>query len=249
MNYNMFVLTTPSRERLARILTESVFQNAAVKPDSIIVCSMESIPTEGWHSQVKVLSGVKTIKDLVLSKGLSKKAWEHLISHVVGGQMFLKYIIPRLCMSAPVLVSDDDVYMRGPCTELFENTHDFLFMDDPEGYYGQNSIDVFLSNGWVKNFPAYRICAGFYMAKRFFVTPEMINELVLRAQTHRDEQSAVGMELDFGDYDLLLPPKYIHGGYVHRRIPDASLEQVRKAELIHMQSRFAYVRDLVPFVG
>lgn len=249
MNYSMFVLTTQSRCHLARILTESVYQNAFVKPDRILVCSLDDIPSEGWHPQVKVISGIRDIKHLMLSCGLLQKSWDHMISNIIGGQMFLKYIIPRLYMTPPILVSDDDVYMKGPCADLFISPREALFMDDPQGYYGENSVNLFLSNGWVKNFPAYFACAGFYMIKKFLVNTEMVNEIVQHATHHRDEQSAAGMELTSLDYDLLLPPTYIHGGYVHRRIPDASLEQVRQAELIHMQSRFSYVRDLVPFVS
>lgn len=249
-HYTMFVLTTPAREYLARALTESVFKHAAVKPEYIIVCSRQSIPTYGWHPQVRVITGVKDIKQLLLSTGLSKDAWDRIIDGSIdGGDMFIKYAFPRLCMETPCLVSDDDVIFRGPCIELFESTADFTFMDDPQGYYGENSVKLFFENKWVKNFPTCFVCAGFYLANQFFVSHDVVNKVIMAAQTHRDEQSAVGMESMLGTTEVLLPPKYIHGGYVRRRIPNASIVHAQHAELIHMQSGLAYLRNQVPFLA
>lgn len=249
MNYSMFVLTQASRIHLARCLTESVFQYAYQKPDRILVVSAEAIPTEGWHPQVEVITGIRDLRRLLFTNGLSEEAFTCIFDgSILGGHQFLKYAIPRLCMTTPVLVSDDDVIFRGPCIELFDSNADFVFMDDPAGFYGENSTNLFLNNGWVKNFPTYYVCAGFYMMNKNFSCKKVVNEVILHAKTHRDEQSAVGMESMLGIGEILMPPKYIHGGYVHRRISDASLSQVKGAELIHMQSRFAYLRDKVPFL-
>jgi len=253
--YEVFVLTQVHRETMARKMVKSLIDHAAQKPNRIIIASMEYISDENWGPGTEVWVGPDNIKAELLKAGLSRETFSRIAGDgseagvrskwsFGNGHMFLKYAIPRLCMGKRVLISDDDVIFRGPCFELFESGADMVFMDDPPGFYGEESIRLFLENGWVKERPQGPfVCAGFYLMNKKQATPEIVNKVILNAKNHRDEQSAVGMETMMGTVYVLQPPKYIHGGQIcDGRIEARSETWMKDAEVIHMQGDLNYLR-------
>ena len=178
----------------------------------------------------EVWSGKTKIEKELVRAGLTKAA----IAGTLAENMFAKYVIPRLLMGERVLVCDDDVLWRGPCEEMLRSDADFVFLEDPPGYYSPRSVELFKSKGLV---PADAdrspcVCAGLYVLNRKPVREaSFVSEIIENSNHFRDEQSAVAMETRMQGvrYHVVDRPKYAHGGHAPRALP-------RDLEVLHMQN-------------
>ncbi|HLX63501.1 MAG TPA: glycosyltransferase family A protein [Planctomycetota bacterium] len=177
-----------------------------------------------------------------ISKALEERGLSQLaIEKIKHENMFAKYAAPRLLMGSRVLVSDDDVIWAGPAKEMLECQSTFFFLEDLPGFYGPQSMKLLRSKELVgenASAPPY-LCAGLYLMNKGPIRdPKIISEIIEKAESHRDEQSAVGMETRMNGvtYKIGRYPDYHHGAYGPQPIPERS-------NAMHLQGCLMTLRD------
>jgi hypothetical protein len=253
-DYTLFIQTCNPRKKMALKNIISFINNIAYLPKKIILCSLDHI-NDGeflFPPIVEFYTGSEYLKRILSDSGLSQMAIDHIFfgfKNSGNPNMWLKYVVPRLCINDnQILVSDDDVMFLGPCNELLESDSYLTFMEDSSPFYGERTIDFFnhfYNTNIFQKIPPF-VCAGMYKLnkKNTVYSTKFINQLLLKSEHDTDEQSAVGMEIiPNKDFTLLKPPKYHHGGFINQEVDIDSLE------LIHMQGRAVGWRTRENFPG
>lgn len=238
-SHDFFVLTCANRIEMAIRNVASHLLCAWRKPKRVVVVSFDDLSAmkESLPSWCEYISGDEAISRALLSRGLSPRAMEKIRRE----NMFAKYAIPRLLLGPRVLVSDDDVFWAGPANEMLCTDRTFFFMEDLPGFYGRKSIRYFADRAMLQT--GYReppfLCAGLYYMNGGPVTnPSVISDIIDVAESHRDEQSAVGMEtrMDGVSYEIGRYPFYHHGAYGPHPIPE-------RFNAMHLQGYLMTLRD------
>jgi len=242
--YSLFIQTCNPRKKMAMRCAVSAINNLLKLPKRIIICSIDDINDGGvaFPNCVEFWTGAQKIDIILNNAGLSDKC----ISHIFNGfknsgnpNMWLKYVIPRLCMDdTQIIVADDDVAFAGHCKELLESDKYMTFMEDNDPFYGERTIDFYNKTYNTSLFAKIKpfVCAGMYRLNKSALienyNPIFINDLILKSEHDTDEQSAVGMEIIKNrSFMTLKSPKYHHGGFVDQKV------DLDKLELMHMQGR------------
>lgn len=253
-DYSLFVQTCNPKKKMAFRCIVSFLNNIGRMPNKITICSLDNINdgSINFPSCVEFLTGRPLISHRLKQAKLSDKVIRHIFDgfKTAGNpNMWLKYVIPRLCMKKEkILVVDDDVAFLGPCEELLNSQSYLTFMEDSHSFYGHNTIK------WYRDFygdkkyeakPPY-VCAGMCKVdcSKMQYDSEFINGMIASSESDPDEQCAVGMEIVTNpDYTTLTPPKYHHGGFVNQNVDLDSLQ------LMHMQGRAVGWRDKKDFIN
>jgi hypothetical protein len=251
-DYSLFIQTCNPRKKMAFRCLVSFLNNVVKLPKKIVICSLDDINDGGilFPDTTTFINGRQSLFNALYAKGASPACLEHIFSgfkNTGNPNMWLKYIVPRLCFGTDkVLVLDDDVAVLGKCEQLLNSDKYLTFMNDAHPFYGERTIkyfnDTLKTTKYAKNPPF--VCAGVYMmdnSKRKH-DPAFINGLILKSEHDTDEQSAVGMEIiDSNDYLVLKHPEYHHGGWEDQTV------DMDKLNLMHMQGRAAGYRENVVF--
>lgn len=237
--HSMYVQTHGIRSMLAIRCVATHLLAAMQKPKRIVIASFDRLEwiSKSFPPWCELWLGPDEILGRLRDAGLREKALEM----VAMENMFAKYAIPRLLMEGRVLVCDDDVIWGGPCPEMFTSKADYLFLEDPPGYYGPRSVEWFQRKDLIAGDAAGppHLCAGMYLMNRASIqSPSIVSDIIENADSHRDEQSAVGMETRMRSvtFEVLKPPRYLHGGHGPTRITE-------NAQCIHMQGWLQGMRD------
>jgi hypothetical protein len=252
-DYSLFIQTCNPRKRMAFRCLVSFLNNIGKLPRKILVCSLDQINDGGikFPNCVDFWTGRQFLSNELLRVGLSVKTIDHIFDGFKTGgnpNMWLKYVVPRLCMEKEkILVIDDDIAFLGPCQELIESSSYLTFMEDSHAFYGENTIRIynkFYNTDKYGRNPPY-VCAGMCKVdcSKMEYDTDFINQMIQASESDPDEQCAVGMEIiKTPDYTTLPSPKYHHGGFVNQ---DVDLD---KLELMHMQGRAVGWRDNRDFI-
>ena len=247
-DYSLFIQTCNPRKKMAFRCLVSFLNNVVKLPKKVVVCSIDDINDGGivFPNTTTFLNGHQNIFNALYSKGASTECINHIFNGFKNSgnpNMWLKYIVPRLCFGTDkVLVLDDDVAVLGKCEQLLNSNKYLTFMNDAHPFYGERTIkyfnDTLKTTKYAKNPPF--VCAGVYMmdnSKRKH-DPAFINGLILKSEHDTDEQSAVGMEIiDSDNYLVLNHPEYHHGGWEDQKV------DIDKLNLMHMQGRAVGYRN------
>lgn len=238
-SHDLFVQTCATRFTMALRNVASHLVCAGRKPKRVLILSFDDLSPvkESLPPWCEFLSGVEDISKALRDNGVTDAA----IKKICQENMFAKYVVPRLLLGPKVLVSDDDVIWCGPAHEMLNCNDTYFFLEDLPGFYGNASINLFKSAGLVDAEaiePPY-LCAGLYLINNGPIrNARFISEVIERAESHRDEQSAVGMETRIKGvtYQTGRYPKYHHGGYGPQPIPE-------RFDVMHLQGQLMTLRD------
>lgn len=254
-DYSLFIQTCNPRKKMALRCIISLLNNISILPKRIILTSIDNINDGAidFPSCIEFWTGYEFLNNILSKYKISSEGINHIFNGFKTGgnpNMWLKYVIPRLCLQNEnqVLITDDDVAFLGRCEELMKSKSYITFMEDSNAFYGQRTIDyyneIYKNNKFTRTKPF--VCAGMYKLNKKGITysSEFINDLILRSESDPDEQSAVGMEIvQNPDYTTLKQPKYHHGGFENQNI---NLDEL---ELMHMQGRAVSWRNNIDFVN
>lgn len=245
-NYSLFIQTCNPRKMMSLRCVLSFLNSVEKLPKKILICSIDDInKTLPYPDCVEFLTGKVDIFNCLHKKGISAECLNHIFKGFKNSgnpNMWLKYVVPRLCFDTDqVLVFDDDVMVMGKCEELIESNAYLTFMDDHSSFYGERTINYYNQKYNTNKYGKIRpfVCAGVYkinkIKKQYDV--EFINELILKSEHDTDEQSAVGMEILDNDYLILNKKEYHHGGWIDQNFDMNSID------LIHMQGPASIYRN------
>lgn len=252
-DYSLFIQTCNPRKKMAWRCIVSLLNNIDRMPKKIILCSLDNINDGAleFPSNVEFWNGPQLLNSVMLAAGLSNNAIDHIFNgfkNTGNPNMWLKYVIPRLCIDENyIIVSDDDVAFMGRCEKLLESRSYLTFMEDHDPFYGERTIDFYnktYNTNIFQKIPPF-VCAGIYKLNKskYLYDSTFINDLILRSEHDTDEQSAVGMEIIKNrDFTKLIPPKYHHGGFINQNI------NMNELELMHMQGRAVGWRNNKDFI-
>lgn len=254
-SYCMFIQTCNPRKKMALRCIVSLLNNISVLPKKIILTSIDNINDGSidFPECVEFWTGREFLNKILLQANISKEGINHIFNGFKTGgnpNMWLKYIIPRLCLinEKEILITDDDVAFVGRCDELIESKSYMTFMEDSDAFYGQKTIDYYNEIYGNHKFKRIRpfVCAGMYKlnksSKKY--DSEFINNLILRSESDPDEQAAVGMEIiELPSYTTLNQPKYHHGGFINQTV------DINELNLMHMQGRAVGWRNNLDFIN
>jgi len=237
-NYSLFIQTCNPRKMMALRCVLSFLNSVEKLPKKILICGVDrDINSLPYPNCVDFLTGKIDIFNCLYKKGINTECLNHIFKGFKNSgnpNMWLKYVVPRLCFETDqVLVFDDDVMVMGKCEQLIESKSYLTFMEDQCAFYGQRIINYYNKKYNTNKYARIRpfVCAGIYkinkQKKQYDV--EFINELILKSEDHYDEQCAVGMEAIDNDYLILNEKEYHHGGWADQNF------DINKIDLIHMQ--------------
>lgn len=240
-DYSLFIQTCNPRKKMAFRCVVSFLNQVCRMPKNIIICSLDNINDNSinFPSCVEFWTGKQLLTNKLVESGISLEAIEHIFNgfKTAGNpNMWLKYVIPRLCLNKQkVLILDDDIAFLGPCKELIDSDSYLTFMEDNASFYGRKTIEWYNKNHQ-KNYEIKSpfVCAGMCKidCSKFEYDPKFIDGMIKYSESDPDEQCAVGMELILNpDFTSLSSPKYHHGGFVNQNV------DLNNLELIHMQGR------------